>query len=222
MKILFTALILITALPAFAQNHLIGLKGGISLTNVNSSDFTFNDADRRGFSGGLTYEYQFSPRLNLGLDVLYSQKGFIGYSIFTDEAGRPKGERSETEYNYDYLSFPVKVGFNGFFGSGGSIFLNLGVVPSVLSSAKTFMPGFEGFFEDTTYYVSDKVTAYDFGGLIEVGVSHKLKKRFFLFSSFSYQQSFISITNENYFEQGTATHLGKTISLGLKYALKAE
>ncbi len=108
MRKLIIVLILISTIPVFGQNHLIGLKGGINWTNVNSSNFISNNDNRTGFNGGLTYEYRFNNHFNLGIDFLYFQKGFTNDIIFTDENGIPTGEKATSVFNYDYLSFRSK------------------------------------------------------------------------------------------------------------------
>ena len=218
MRKTITFLILLFTIPVFGQNHFIGLKGGINWTNVISDNFLSNNDYRNGFVGGLTYEYDFKKKFHIGLDLVYSQKGFTNDIIFTDEYGNPTGEKATSEFNYDYLSFPIKGGL--VLGNRISGFINLGLVPSLLIEAKTIEPAIKGITGKKTYDVTDKVTKFDFGGLIEIGGSYKFKERFFLFTSFAYQQSFTTITNEDYFSNGKAKHYGMTLSIGLKYALK--
>jgi long-subunit fatty acid transport protein len=82
-------------------------------------------------------------------------------------------------------------------------------------------PSFENH-DGETFSVTDKVTKFDFGGLVETGGSYKLKDRFLLSASFAYQQSFTTITNEDYFSNGKAKHYGMRLAIGLKYALTKE
>ena len=220
MRKLITVLIIVISIPVFGQNHFVGLKSGMSWTNINSSNFISNNDNRTGFNGGLTYEYRLNTKLNLGIDLLYSQKGFTNDIVFTDETGNPTGEKATSEYNYDYFSFPIKGGL--VLGDKISGFVNLGFAPSVLIDAKTIEPAIEGFMDKTTYDVTDKVTGFDFGGLIEIGGIYKFKERFLLFASFAYQQSFTAISNSDYFSNSKIKHYGMTMSIGLKYALKKE
>ena len=76
MKSLLAAFIFLTSIPLVAQNHFIGLQGGGSFTNVKADDFWSDSFDRSGFMAGFNYEYQFKNSFQLGLDVLYAQKGF--------------------------------------------------------------------------------------------------------------------------------------------------
>ncbi len=207
MRKIITLLIVLFAVPVFGQNHFIGLKGGINWTNVIADNFLSDNDYRNGFVGGLTYEYEFKKKFHIGLDLVYAQKGFNNDIIFTDENGNPIGEKATSGFYYDYLSLPIKGGFS--LGNNFAGFLNLGIVPSLLINAETIIP-------------TDKVTKFDFGGLIEIGRSYKFKERFLLFTSVAYQQSFTVITNEDYFSNGKAKHYGMTLSIGLKYALKKE
>lgn len=43
MRKIITILILISTIPVFGQNHLLGLKSGINWTNVNSSNLISNN-----------------------------------------------------------------------------------------------------------------------------------------------------------------------------------
>ena len=219
MRKIITLLIVLFTVPVFGQNHFIGLKGGINRTNVISDNFLGDNDYRNGFIGGLTYEYEFKNKFHIGLDLVYAQKGFKNDIIFTDEIGNPIGEKATSDFNYDYLSLPIKGGFS--IGNSFAGFLNIGVVPSLLINAETKIPTFENI-DGEIFDVTDKVTEFDFGGLIEIGGSYKFKERFLLFTSFAYQQSFMTITNKNYFSNGKAKHYGMTLSIGLKYALKIE
>jgi hypothetical protein len=220
MKKLITVLTIVISIPTFGQNHFIGLQGGINWTNVNSSNFLSSNDNRTGFNSGLTYQYFLNERFNLGIDLLYFQKGFTNEIVFTDEFGNPTGESATSTFNYDYLSVPLKGGI--VIGDKFSGFANLGIIPSILLDAKTTTPAIEGFQEETTDNVTDRVTKFDIGGLVEIGASYKITPGFLLSATFGYQHSFTSITNDNYFSNAEVRHYGMILSIGLKYALKKE
>lgn len=219
MRKVITLFVVLFTIPVFGQNHLVGLKSGISWTDIISDNFLSDNSYRNGFVGGLTYEYEFKKKFHIGFDFVYAQKGFKSDIIFTDENGFSIGEKSTGDYNYDYLSLPLKGGFS--LGNNFAGFLNLGIVPSLLINAEIVFQAFEDF-DGKTIDVIDKATKFDLGGLLEIGGSYKFKERFMLFTSFAYQQSFTTITNENYFSNGKAKHYGMTLSVGLKYALREE
>ncbi len=219
MRKIFTFLIILISIPVFGQNNFIGIKGGISWTNVNTDNFIHDNESRNGFAGGLTYEYEFKNNFHAELDLVYAQKGFKNNILFVDETGNPIGKQGTIDFNYDYLTLPIKGGFS--IGNNFAGFLNLGLVPSFLINAETVIPTFENVDGESSD-VTDRATEFDFGGLIEIGASYKFHQQFLLFTSFAYQQSFMSITNENYFSDGEAKHYGMTLSIGFKYALKKE
>lgn len=213
-------LTIVISIPALGQNHFIGLKSGINWTNVNSTNFINNNENRAGFNGGLTYEYLLNKKFSVGIDFLYYQKGFTNDIVFTDELGNPTGEGANSEFNYNYLSLPLKGGF--VIREKISGFANLGIIPSVLIDSETIMTAIDGFAEETTNNVTDKVTKFDLGGLVEIGANYKLLTDFLISASIGYQHSFTSITNDNYFSNAEARHYGAVLSIGLKYSLKKD
>lgn len=220
MRKVITILIIMISIPAFSQNHFFGIKGGVNLTNVNSTNFIKNNDYRTGYNSGLTYEYKLNDRYNLGVDLLYFQKGFTDDIIFTDEFGNTIGEKATSKFNYDYLSLPLRGGIE--IGDKFSAFANLGIVPSLLVDAKTIIPGLEGYAEETTYDVKDGIKKFDLGGLVEIGASYNLTTDFLLSATIGYQHSFTSIATDNYFSDSEIRHYGMALSIGLKYALKKE
>ncbi|MFT6844067.1 MAG: hypothetical protein ACJAUV_000237 [Flavobacteriales bacterium] len=207
MKKIITVLTIMISIPAFSQNHFIGLKGGVNMTNVNTNDF-INDA-RIGFNAGLTYEYVVNNLFNVGVDFLYFQKGF------TNEIGK----NDVAEFNYDYLSIPIKVGATTSGKFSG--FVNLGVMPSFLVNAKEKIPSVADPAL-TTYDVTDKVTKFDIGGMVEIGANYKIRPDFILSASLGYQHSVTSFANDSYFSGSEARHYGMVLSIGVKYALIKE
>ncbi len=205
MKSTIIILLLISPISVYGQNHFIGLKGGINWTNINSTDFLSNNDNRTGFNGGVTYELRLKKNFNFGVDLLYTQKGFTNDIIFTNETGNPTGEKATIVFNYDYLTIPVKGGF--LIGKRISGFVNLGIVPSLLIDAKTITPAFDNIIEEETFDVTNRVTKFDFGGMIEIGGNYKFKKRFLLYTSYAYQHSFTTITNSDYFAIGKSKTL---------------
>jgi hypothetical protein len=217
MKKIYLALLLLSTIPAFGQNQLIGLKGGVSFTNVFSEDFLSENDFRNGFMTGLTYEHKLKNKFSIELEISYFQKGFRNDIIFTDVNGSPTGEKHTSVFNYDYLSLPIKGGYS--IGNKISGFINLGIVPSFLVNARAEIPAI-GTLPEEKVNITDRVTSFDFGGLAEIGLSYKLQEQFLIFTSVSYQQSFLSITNDDYFKESKAMHYGMTIAIGVKYALK--
>ncbi len=212
--------ILTTVSISVSGQSLIGIKGGLNFTNVSSSNFIENNDSRTGFSGGLSYEYFLKENHSISFDLVINQRGFTHELIFTDSQGNPTGQKSVSEFNYDYLSLPIKTGI--YLGQKISAFGNIGVVPSILVNAKTKMAPFESdglYFPGGTNDVTEQVSKFDFAGLIEIGANYKPTDKFWVFSSITYQYSFTTITNSDYFADSKVRHNGLTLSFGVKYRL---
>jgi len=223
MKNIFLIILTITAFNLAGQNHFIGVKGGFNMTNITTSNFIDQNDYRTGLSSGLTYEYLFKEHFSVGADLIYNQRGFTNDIIFTDDLGNPTGEKYVTRYDYDYVSLPLNIGFN--IGNKFYGFTNIGVIPSLLADAKTTSPTFNTdreFTGNETFDFTSQVTKFDLAGFAEIGGGYKFKNRFWLFTSFSYQYSFTTITNSEYFANSKVRHNGMTLKIGLKYALTKE
>jgi len=223
MKNILLIILTIATLNVAGQNHFIGLKGGVNSTNITSSNFLSQTESRTGLTAGLTYEYLFKKHFSVGADLIYNQRGFTNDIVFTDNSGNPTGEKYTTTFNYDYVSLPIKTGFN--FGTKFYGYTNIGVIPSLLVDAKTTTPTFDTdgkLIGNETFDVTNRVSKFDFAGLVEIGGGYKFKGRYWLFTSFSYQHSFTTITNSVYFANSKVTHNGMALTIGLKCALTKE
>jgi len=223
MKQIFLIILTITTFKVAGQNHLFGVKGGVNWTNITTSNFVNQHDFRTGISAGLTYEYLFKKYFSVGADLIYNQRGYTNDIVFTDNLGNPTGEKYTINFNYDYVSLPIKTGFN--IGNKFYGFTNIGVIPSLLVDAKTVTPTFNTVGKVTgneTFDVTSRVTKFDFAGLAEIGGGYKFKNRYWLFTSFAYQYSFTTFTNSEYFSNSKIRHNGMTLTIGLKCALTKE
>jgi hypothetical protein len=223
MKNIFLFILTISTLKVAGQNHLIGVKGGANSTNITSSNFLSQSDSRTGLTAGLTYEFLFKKHFSIGADLIYNQRGFTNDIVFTDNLGNPTGEKYTLKFNYDYISLPIKTGFN--IGTKLYGFTNIGVTPSLLVDARTTTPTFDTDGKLTgneTFDVTNRVSKFDFAGLVEIGGGYKFKGRYWLFTSFLYQHSFTTITNSDYFANSKIKHNGMALTIGLKCALTKE
>lgn len=223
MKNIYIFILTISTLNVAGQNHLIGVKSGANSTNITSSNFLSQTDSRTGLAAGLTYEYLFKKHFSVGADLIYNQRGFTNDIVFTDNLGNPTGEKHTTKFNYDYLSVPIKTGFN--IGTKLYGFTNIGIIPSLLVDAKTTTPTFDTDGKLTgneTFDVTNRVSKFDFAGIVEIGGGYKFKERYWLFTSFSYQHSFTTISNSDYFANSKIRHNGMGLTIGLKCALTKE
>jgi len=218
MKTTILILSIFLAIPATGQNHYIGTKLGINVTNVHLTNFMIDNENGIGFVGGLTYEYKLRSKFSIETDLLYSQKGFTNSLVYAFNSVTLEEKKSKTDFNYDYISIPTKMGFS--FGNIISGIFKMGIVPSILVNAKKLEGKIDGITDDRSYNLTDRVRRFDFGGLIEVGCNYKLREQFLIFSALAYQQSFTTITNEDYFSDSKIKHYGLSGFVGLKYSLK--
>ena len=213
MKHTILLLLTLVTLRGISQNHFVGIKAGSNLTNIKTD---FLDTDKKlGFIGGITYEYHFNNHIILGADILFDAKGFSDKAFYTDDNNVPTGELT-FDVNYNYLSVPLKVGY--FVGNKFSGFINLGLVPSFLLDANLFQPPNEFGLPSGSFSLTDETPKVYVSGLIEIGANLILKEKLSLFTTFSYQPGFTTITNLGA-SNLNLKHTGISTVLGLKFAI---
>lgn len=219
----FSSLLLFScfALTVAGQNHFVGVKGGYSWTNIATNAFAIHET-QPGFSAGLTYDFVTKKKLSFGAELLYDRRGYTNELIFTDNQGNPTGEKYSIPTYYNYFALPLKFGYSvgkKFFG-----FASISVCPALLQKATVTVPLFTYNSPDVTYRGDSTVvltnpSKFDISGLAEIGCGYQITNRFTVATSFRYQYSFTSLTNENYFKNYYINNYGMTLSLGIKYNL---
>ena len=103
MKHLFLGIIIIVGCTShlFAQFN-IGVKAGLSVTNVKFSNFDASSYYRTGITFGIPMTYDISKKLRVGLNTEFIQKG---YNL------EFKGETDYTQNKYNYLQFTPNIKF---------------------------------------------------------------------------------------------------------------
>jgi len=201
-----------------AQNHLVGVQFGVNNTNVTDKNIFEDKIGKNGFSGGITYEYNFKKNFSVGADLLYSQKGFGNYYILGDVLDPISGGNGTNSdignlayFQYDYIAMPISLSYK--VGNKYYLFTTLGLVPSYLVSAKIYFDG-----SDNNMY-NNNLNKLELSAQIGLGAGLKLYKNYHLYASVLKFQSLNSINNSNYFMGGEITNYGYNFSLGLKYAI---
>jgi hypothetical protein len=213
------------------QVNVLGVRTGLSQSNVKSTAISFpvqfkignsiKYEKRNGTLLGLSYEHINRKHFSLGVEVNYNQRGISSF-VITDSIGYPiaESEKYPTDYNYNYFSIPVKVGYN--LGKKIYGFVNLGVVSSILSNSFVETPiiGANGVlvkYEKND--ITNRVNKFDFAGIYEFGVGYKYKDKFWFYSSFENLRSFNSFSNLNYYNNHKIKHSLKVLSLGIKMVI---
>ena len=222
MKRILTILLISLTISAFGQEHFVGVQAGLNFTNLTAKE-SFNDTEMRtGFIGGVNYELKVSSKFRLGIDILYSQRGFNDKITLMNEYGVNIGENEDFKFNYDYISIPIKAGYE--LGNKIKIIPRIGIVPSFLHEAKVIIPNFDSngnVIEYETIKHTDLVSNFDLGGLVELGFESKLSDNILLCPALTYKHSLTTFSNSDYFDGSKMRHYGFSISLGLKYKLKS-
>jgi opacity protein-like surface antigen len=218
-QILIFLFIFITSV-ALGQKHLIGIQGGLNFTNFTSKEGFANKSTKTGFIGGITYDLMLTKKYVLEIDVLYSQRGVNDQFSIIDDYGQYSGQ-VETEMNYDYLSFPVKIGYK--LGNKLKIIPKIGIVPAAIIKAEITSPTFGGnggiVTGKETIDHKDYVSKFDFGGIVELGIETDLTKNIIFFSNLNYKHSLTTFSNSDYFNGQDMRHYGFSVAIGLKYLL---
>jgi hypothetical protein len=218
MKKLLIIILFTASLSAFGQNHYLGLQGGINMTNLPAKK-SFPDAEMRiGFIGGFNYEYKTSKNYRLGIDILYSQQGFI-HNLRVYDDGR--GETGISEYKFDFFTIPIKIGYE--LGNKIKVIPKLGIVPSFLLKGEIILPEFDNegnviSYETINY--EDFVNNFDFGGCFELGFEGKLSENIKISPSLSFKHSIMEFFKSDSFDRIDMIHKGFSISMGFKYFFK--
>lgn len=216
MRRVLLLILMISTGYVFGQNHLVGIKSGINVTNVHSN-YMSEQQFRPGFVGGITYEYQLSKKFNIGLDLIYAQTGYRYDMVYSDEFGNIIGEGVTSDYNNNYLSIPLKAGFSigdSFYG-----FVNLGFVPSLLINAKITVPTIDNL-EGETFNNTESQAKFGLASIIELGAGYKFNGKYVLCTSFGYQYSFTTMAKSGIKRNIINRLYGMTFSIGVKYNLR--
>jgi hypothetical protein len=206
MRYIFLLILTITSLSVTSQTHQVGIKGGENWSNMISRNvLPVKSYSRKGIAVGITYDYILKKYYSTGVDIIFNQRGFSINGV---------------KFNYDYLAFPLKIGFN--YGRKVYGFTNIGFTTSIILKAIAIEPDhyeFGQLIHGRSYNDTNEVNKFDFGGLIEIGCGYKFKERYWVFSSFSFDNSFKVISYPSYFEYNKIKHYSRTLNLGLKCTL---
>jgi hypothetical protein len=216
-KILFLLALLILGTTAMAQQHLVGITGGVNISNTLSNmNFSF----KAGPLAGLDYEYNSKGIFTINSGIWFNQTGNASYVTFTNEVGQEiKEVRGEMRANS--ISIPLAVGIKTkkktyFFG-------NVGIVPSLLLNARLVskeslvnvnLPGGENVD------ISNQYRNFDIPFQLQLGAGVCLNEKMSIQTGLMFQYSILKVigTEGNRF----GNHYGFTPILYLRYKLGGE
>ncbi|QSE96074.1 outer membrane beta-barrel protein [Fulvivirga lutea] len=214
LKSLLICLFFIISIKGISQ-HKVGLKFGASLSNSYQNEVFDDTNNLTSVLAGLNYNYFLNEKYHLDADLLYLTRGF-NFEIFLRDAEGNQIGVEEAQFNYRYVSIPIKVGRH--FGSTLSGYVNVGIVPSILIKATHETPAFLGRPEENLD-VTDQVRSLDIGGIVELGGNYNLSDKLTLGLIASYLMSFTSLSTDEYFASDDIKLRSILISAGISYSI---
>ncbi|MEO5642899.1 MAG: outer membrane beta-barrel protein [Bacteroidia bacterium] len=219
---IFIVVMILASTNIFSQNNSIGIRSGVSFSNIICKDYFINRERRIGIVEGISYDYFFQKHFIGGIEANYEQRGFKEYIIFTDMNGSPTGRKEPIYLQFDYLTFPIKVDYR--LGNKFFVLAGIGIIPAYIINANTIAPVFDQnvvVIKEEKKSVLNNITKFDFGGLAEIGGGFTIREKLSINVSFRYQRSFTSFTNARFFgwsETSKMRHITMLPSIGIKYS----
>lgn len=153
----------------------LGIEGGPSLTYLRGNEVLKEINDPTiGFSGGVTFQYNFPKIVSLRTNVSFERKGSVVKSNFTDANGNPMGE-FKVYTNFEYLTLPVLARVS--FGKKFKFFTNVGPYFGFLIK-QTFVTEETDQFQGGTSDNTENDKRFDVGLSGGIGGSLTVKGKF--------------------------------------------
>lgn len=206
---------------ALMMNNEANAQKGFSLSVKATPQFSFlqnqddNDnsmLDRKATFNtnfGIGAGYNFTERLGVGMDVLYSLQG-QRYEI----------NKVETKQKVHYVKIPVYFSYNGDASKTVSFIGKVGPQVSILADSKLTNKDGDEIIPDT----KDRYNDATFGAMAAAGAQFKLNKKFFLTTMTRFDYDFTNAEDDGYryYPAGRAKTYNMTTGLevGLKYLLR--
>jgi len=214
-KILFLIALLLSGTTAMAQQHLVGVTGGVNFSNTLSRFAKFKF--KAGPMVGLDYEYNSKGLFTLGAGIWFNQTGNSSHVTFTNEVGQQlKDVRIQMHSNY--ISLPLSVGIKTqkstfFYG-------NIGIVPSLLLNAVIVSD--EPIFDMSQTGkertdITDNYRVYDIPFQLQLGAGFRFNEKLSAQTGLMFQYSIFKVLGTNNNRYGN--HYGVTPMVSLRYGL---
>ncbi len=219
MKTFFLALMITSvSLLAVSQEQYFGINSGVNFAHFSEKTLkSLMKFDYRiGINGGVKYEHYFYNNTMLGIDMMYSQQGFLSVS-------HGKNIDVSSKFYYDYLSLPIKFGYA--FGNNIKIVPKIGIQTSYLLTANII---------ETINYIDDKpnditktnITAttpkIDFAGLVELELCYDINDNTSIYSSLFAKRSFNKFSGTDFMPFSEIKHLVFGVLFGIKFDISKD
>lgn len=199
----------ISIMNLFGQNHSLGIISGLNVSN-QTSNVLDDSENRKGIIGGVCYEFSFPNSLTLGIDALFSQKGFQANTLPNSTSVESIGLDSKI----NYLSLPLKLGYKT--GEDFLGFIKIGLIPSFLQTIDSELKIFDSQGHQITD-IKEDIAPFDLSASLEFGIGYLFTRNCEFFSSISYSQGLTSFNNS---VNADFYHYEFAVLVGMKYRLK--
>ena len=187
----------------------IGLEIGPSLRSLRGNDYLKNNDISFGFSGGLTFQYNFTKLLSLRTNISFERKGLTKKIQATDELGKPIGEIT-IQSNFDYLTIPLLARFT--FGKKIHFFVNAGPFMGYLLKQKEVVEAFEDYTDNT-----DDFKRLDFGITTGLGMSIPIQDKLLLTVEIRNNLGMVNTSHISIANDGSIKTISTSLLFGIAY-----
>ena len=220
MKNFLFALAFLCCTTAFSQDHFFGLTGGPSATDVIHNDFLESTDYEFGFTAGFNYQYRFNDNITFGADLLYEERGFNSI-VFYSREDQFNSVLALTDFEYQYISMPIKAGYRHHFAEWLYAFGNLGVAPGYLIKTEFKIPELFSYNDGDPIKAdhTQEANRIDLAGLAELGAGYQITEDILCYVLAKYQYSILSVSDTEYFERSDIHHHGISLMAGVSFRL---
>jgi hypothetical protein len=163
-------------LKAQINKFEFGVEASPSFTFLKGSRIEKYYNGTLGFSGSITFQYNWGKRIALRTNIAYERKGGEGEFDFTDNYGASIG-KGVVNLNFDYLTIPVLVRYT--FGKRVKYFINGGSYFSYLIK-QTLV--FKGANSDGESNNTSSYNRLDVGISLGIGLQYPINEKLILSS----------------------------------------
>ena len=218
LRILTLSMLFFSSSLIFGQtnNFNIGIEGGPSLISLHGNDMVESYDDLSlGFSGGLSFQYNFSKLVALRTNISFERKGLTTKNQATDEYGNPIGELT-FHSNFNYLTIPLLGRLT--FGKKINFYINAGPYLGYLLNQKDITEAF-GEYPKSELDNTDNFKRLDFGITSGLGMNFPIQEKFLLNFEIRNNLGLTNISSVPVYNDGSIKTNSTNLLIGIVYRI---
>jgi hypothetical protein len=198
------------------KNFNIGIEGGPSLISLYGNDMvkSYNELSL-GFSGGLSFQYNFSKLVALRTNLSFERKGLTSKIQETDEYGNPIEELT-FHSNFNYLTLPLLGRLD--FGKRINFYVNVGPYLGYLLSSREITEA-SGDFPKSEIDDTDDYKKLDFGITSGLGIIFPIQEKLLLSVEIRNNLGLTNISLLPVFNDGSIKTNSTNLLIGISYGI---